>query len=59
MKDILQKYLPEQSIEGVIQLLKLEQIYFKIVPGRVTKYGDYRKLRSGQAHISVNKSNLF
>ena len=54
MKDILQKYLPEQSIEGVIQLLKLEQIYFKIVPGRVTKYGDYRKLRSGQAQISVN-----
>lgn len=56
MEEVLSKYIPERSIASVINLLKAEGVYLKIVSERKTRHGDYRKLSDGRHQITVNAS---
>ena len=54
MKETLQKYLPERTVDPVFELIKLNKVYLKIVNKRQTKHGDYQRLPSGQHVITIN-----
>jgi hypothetical protein len=56
MKTILEKYIPEHSVEPIFELIKINQVHLKIVNERVTRHGDYRKGLSGKHEITVNTS---
>ena len=56
MKTVLEKYIPEYSVEPVFELIKIKQVHLKIVNERVTRHGDYRKGLSGKHEITVNTS---
>lgn len=54
-QEILQKYLPENSVEPILDLLnKYSDLRLKISRKRNTKLGDYRILPSNQHQISIN-----
>ena len=53
-RDILTKYIPEQAIEGVLELFNKYPCNLKITRERITKQGDFRILKNGQPQISVN-----
>lgn len=54
MKNVLATYLPENAVDAVFELIKAYHIHFKIVNGRVTRHGDYRKNPDGSHQITVN-----
>ena len=54
MKNVLATYLPENSVDAVFELIKVYHIHFKIVNGRLTRHGDYRKNPDGSHQITVN-----
>jgi len=54
LKNVLATYLPENSVDAVFELIKAYHIHFKIVNGRVTRHGDYRKNPDGSHQITVN-----
>lgn len=54
MKNVLASYLPENSVDAVFELIKAYHIHFKIVNGRLTRHGDYRKNPDGSHQITVN-----
>jgi len=54
LKNVLATYLPENSVDAVFELIKTYHIHFKIVNGRVTRHGDYRKNPDGSHQITVN-----
>ncbi len=54
MDEILKKYIPEASVNPVLQLIKDHKIHLQVVGQRVTRHGDYRKLPNGQHKITVN-----
>jgi hypothetical protein len=54
MKNILEKYIPEVSVQPILHLVKANNVHLKIVNERVTRHGDYRKLPNGQHQITVN-----
>lgn len=54
MKNVLATYLPENSVDAVFELIKAYRIHFKIVNGRLTRHGDYRKNPDGSHQITVN-----
>ena len=56
MITVLEKYIPEHSVEPVFELIKINQVHLKIVNERVTRHGDYRKDLSGKHEITVNTS---
>ena len=56
MKTILEKYIPEHSVEPIFELIKINQVHLRIVNERVTRHGDYRKGLSGKHEITVNTS---
>jgi hypothetical protein len=56
MKSVLEKYIPEHSVEPIFELIKINQVHLKIVNERVTRHGDYRKGLSGKHEITVNTS---
>ena len=54
-KEILEKYLPEKSVEQIFEWIKFYKIRFKITKQRSTKLGDYRPPVLKPFHqISVN-----
>ena len=54
-KSILQKYLPENSVEQVYLWLREYSIHLKISKRRSSKLGDYRSPHKGKGHqITVN-----
>ncbi len=55
-RQILLKYLPENSVDDVLRLMKKYKIQFRIEKQRTSKYGDYRPPGrvSGNHRISVN-----
>lgn len=53
-KEILSKYLPEKSVDLVINLLDKNPCHLKIVNNRKTKHGDFRKLPDGNYQITIN-----
>ena len=56
MKTVLEKYIPEHSVDICFELIRLNQVHLKIVNERVTRHGDYRKGLSGKHEITVNTS---
>lgn len=57
MKNVIEPYLPEHSVDAVFELIKLYGVHLKIVNERVTRHGDYRRDAGGFHQITVN-SNL-
>lgn len=54
-KLILNKYLPEPSVEKVLDIIQEHKIIFKIKKSRATKLGDYRHPHNGSNHqITIN-----
>lgn len=56
MKQVLERYLPEHSVDAVFELIRLYGVHLKIVNERVTRHGDYRRDDSGYHRITVNSS---
>jgi len=54
MKQQLSKYLPDTSLDLVIDLLNQHPCKLKVVNNRKTKHGDFRKLPTGQYQITIN-----
>ena len=59
MKDTLQKYLPERSVDPILGMIKAYNIQLKIVNQRQTKHGDYRLKPDGFHQITVVIKNLY
>jgi hypothetical protein len=53
-QEILGKYLPENSVLLVVELLKQNPCHLKIVKNRKTKHGDFRKYSNGGYQITIN-----
>lgn len=53
-KEILKKYLPENSIELVLDLLDNHPCQVKIVKNRKTKHGDFKNFPDGNVQITIN-----
>lgn len=49
-------YLPENAIPRVRELLEAHDFILKIVNQRITKHGDFRKLKSGKYQITINNN---
>lgn len=56
MHKTLSKYLPEASIDLVVDILNKYPHQLKIVNKRQTKHGDFRMTKSGKYQITVNNS---
>jgi SprT protein len=56
MKTVLEKYIPEHSLELVFELIKANHVHLKIVNERLTRHGDYRKHPDGFHQVTVNAS---
>ncbi len=56
MQEVLKKYVPELAVTPVFELIKVNQVFLKIVNQRQTKHGDYRRLSSGEHVITINNS---
>ena len=54
MQYTLQKYIPEQAIPYVLNLLKHDNLQVKIKKERKTRHGDYRKLPNNKHQITIN-----
>lgn len=54
MSEVLQKYLPEHSVQLCFELIKSNNVHLKIVNERQTRHGDYRRAVSGKHEITVN-----
>jgi len=55
LRDTLSKYLPEESVDPVVDLIRDQDLHFRISKPRKTKLGDYRSpQRKGPHKISVN-----
>lgn len=50
------KYLPEQAVKPVFELIVTNEVHLKIVNERQTRHGDYRRGASGKHEITVNAS---
>ena len=50
----IHKYIPEQSIDLVEELLNKYQFYLIIKNNRKTKHGDFRPLSNGRMQITIN-----
>ncbi len=52
----LYKFVPENSIHSLKEILDRENISIKIVNQRQTKHGDFRKLANGHFQITINNN---
>lgn len=56
MSQTLAKYIPEDAVSPVFDLIVDNRVHLKIVNERQTRHGDYRKGPSGKHEITVNSS---
>jgi hypothetical protein len=54
LKEILKKYLPDQAVNPVFDLIVNHNVHLKIVNERQTRHGDYRRELDGRHQITVN-----
>lgn len=54
MNETLSKYIPENAVKPVFDLIVANQVHLKIVNQRVTRHGDYRRGKNGKHEITVN-----
>ena len=52
----IDNYLPQNALPRVRELLEEHNFILKIVNERVTKHGDFRKLKSGEYQITINNN---
>lgn len=52
----LSKYIPENSIDLVQEILEEHYIKIKIVNNRTSKHGDFKRLLNGSFQITINNS---
>ena len=57
MQNTLKQYIPEQSLQQVLQLLDHDHLVVKIKTERKTRHGDYKRLPNNKHQITIN-SNL-
>ncbi len=57
MQTMLQQYIPEQSLQQVLELLDHDHLVVKVKNERKTRHGDYKRLPNNKHQITVN-SNL-
>ena len=53
--ETFKEYLPEHAREQVSALFTQEDLRVEVVPNRVTRHGDYRRLPEGGHVITINK----
>lgn len=56
MTEKLSKYLPQNSVHLVAEILSQHPIAIKIVNNRTTKHGDFKRTKSGKFQITLNNS---
>lgn len=56
MIEILSKYIPENAIELVSEILTNHPINIKIVNNRTTKHGDFKRTKTGSLQITINNN---
>lgn len=56
MIETLSKYIPENAIELVGEVLQNHPINIKIVNNRLTKHGDFKKSKNGNVQITLNNT---
>jgi len=56
MMEILSKYIPENSVYLVEEILTNHPIHIKIVNNRVTKHGDFKRFKDGSLQITINNN---
>jgi len=56
MTEILSKYIPENAVCLVEDILSKHPIHIKIVQNRTTKHGDFKKNTNGSLQITINNS---
>lgn len=56
MPKTLSKYIPENSIKLVFEILIEHPITIKIVNNRTTKHGDFKVMNNGKVQITINNS---
>lgn len=56
MIEKLSKYIPENAIELVDEILTNHPISIKIVNNRATKHGDFKRSKNGALQITINNS---
>lgn len=56
MTEKLSKYIPENSVNLVAEILTQHPIVIKIVNNRTTKHGDFKKTNNGKCQITINNS---
>lgn len=54
MIEILLKYIPENSVKLVSEILLEHPIYIKIVNNRASKHGDFKRTKNGKVQITIN-----
>jgi len=52
----ISKYIPENAIELVKEILTNHPIQIKIVNNRTSKHGDFKRAKNGTLQITVNKT---
>lgn len=57
MQNTLKQYIPDQSLQPVLQLLDYDHLVVKVKNERRTRHGDYKRLPNNKHQITVN-SNL-
>lgn len=56
MIDTLSKYIPENAVDLVQEMLVNHPVQLKIVNNRTSKHGDFKLTKNGDFQITVNKS---
>ncbi len=56
MIELLSKYIPENSVNLVKEILTNHPIHIKIVNNRVTKHGDFKRFKDGSLQITINNN---
>ena len=56
MTEKLSKYLPENAVKLVSEILIQHPIMIRIVNNRTTKHGDFKKTSNGKCQITINNS---
>ncbi|MGB3774167.1 MAG: SprT-like domain-containing protein [Leeuwenhoekiella sp.] len=56
MEKTLSKYIPNQAVMPVFELIRTFGIHLMVVNERVTRHGDYRRTPDGRHQITINTS---
>jgi len=54
MTEKLSKYIPENAVSLVTEILLAHPINIKIVNNRTTKHGDFKRMKNGNVQITIN-----